>query len=245
MSNVISIPDSLKSQGITATDIDRVRFIVGVSAEKNDENLGDMEPLQVEFGAYLKRLPHKEIEDADGNITSKLDEESDAFKDFMALAKDAATDRLTFSKRYCHTFAKVPAPGTGALMWVNTSSLKDADDKPVKIDPTKFKVYSVTGAVIDPRVRLKLDDSDLMEQVIQPLRKKFKQARNTAISRLRTRSRSGASRTQDFGARFAKIEKVVRSLYDAAKKEEFDVGTDAALKSALISVRKALGLGVK
>jgi len=245
MSNQITLSDSLKAQGFNVTDLERVRYIVGISAEVNDKNLGDMEPLQTEFGAYLDRLPKIRVEDADGNETFKVDEESDAYVDFMGVAKEAATDRLTFSKRYCHTFAKVPAPGTGALMWVNVATLRDEDDRPINIDPAQYRVYHTTGAVIDPRVRLKLDDSDLMAQVIKPLRLKFKQARNTALSRLRTRARGGASRTQDFGKRLARIEDVIRKFYAACKTEEFNVGTDAALKSALIAVRKVCGLGAK
>lgn len=243
-SNVV-ITDALKSVGFSSTDLERAKYIVGVGTEKTDANLGEFEPLQVEYAAILDRLPKVETEDADGNISSKTDEESDAFKDFMKIMRDASYDRLTFSKRYCHTFAKIPAPGTKALMWVNVATLKSEDGEQIKIDPTKWKVYSTTGALVDPRVRLKLEDPDLMAQVIKPLRTKWKGSSRTALSRLRTRVRGGNTRTQDFGARFAKIEKVIRTLYDAAKKEEFDVGTDAALKTALISVRKALGLGVK
>ena len=245
MSNVITVTDSLKAVGFSSADVERAKYIVGIGTEKTDANLGEFEPLQVEYAAILDRLPKVEVEDAEGNITSKLDEESDAFKDFIKIMRDASYDRLTFSRRFCHTYAKVPAPGTKALMWVNVATLKTEDGEQVKIDPTKWKVYSTNGATVDPRVRLKLEDSDLMSQVIKPLRDKWKGSSRTALSRLRMRVRGGNSRTQDFGARFAKIEKVIRSLYDAAKKEEFDVGTDAALKTALVNVRKALGLGVK
>ena len=165
MSQQITISDSLKACGFDASDIDQIGAIVGASAEKTDNNLGEMEPLQTAFGRMLAKLPLAEVEDADGNTTLKLDSNSDAFKDFMGMCRNMAMDRLRVSQRYVATFAKVPTP-TGALMWTDISTLRDADGKVVDIDPVKFAHYTTSGSLVDPRQRVKCDDPDLMEQEI-------------------------------------------------------------------------------
>lgn len=241
MTTQIKLADSLVACGFNVFDMEELQTLVSASAEINDGNLAAMEPFQTKFSSLMIKLPHVEVEDADGNVKLKLDQSSDAFKDFMGVAKDAAMDRLRLSQRYVLTFAKVPTP-TGALMWADISTLKDVDGNPADIDPTKFRHYTTSGSLIDPRQRLKVDDPDLMEQVINPLRKKFKQSATTAISRLKTRARSGGKNETDVGKKHKKIAEALKALYKYCKQEEFDVGTEKALNHVIAQAAKVCGI---
>ena len=242
MSNEITVTDSLVACGFNVFDMEELRTLLSTSAEITDDNLAAMEPLQITFGRMMAKLPMATVEDADGNEKLKVDQTSDAYKDFMSVCRNMAMDRLRLSSRYNLTFAKVPTP-TGALMWVDISTQKNADGELVDIDPVKFRHYTTSGALVDPRQRLKVDDPDLMEQVINPLRKKFKGAANTSISRLKTRARSGGRNDTDFGKKLSDLQKKIKALYNDAKKEEFDVGTEKALNHLLKQVGTVCGLG--
>lgn len=241
MSIEITVSDSLKACGFDASDLDNLNLVVSASAEKTDDNLAAMEPLQAVWKRLLAKLPLTEVEDAEGNTTLRLDRKSNAYADFIKMARQMAFDRLTMSQRYVVTYAKVPTP-TGALMWMDISTLKDADGQPVDIDPTKFRHWTSTGKLIDPRNRLKVDDPDLVDQVVTPLRKKFKQAASTAISRLNTRAGGGA-RTQDFSKKLERVQKAIKALYEECKKEEFEVGAEKSLNHILKQVGNVCGLG--
>lgn len=240
MSQVNTVSDSLKACGFTSHDMEELSTIVGAGAEITDDNLKAMEPLQEKFSRMLKMLPMTEIEDGDGNIKLKTDTASDAFKDFMAAARNMAMDRLRYSQRYVVTFAKVPTP-TGALMWADIGSLKDADGKPADIDPHKFRHFTTTGTLIDPRQRFKTDDPDLVDQVIKPMRGKFKRAANTTLSRLKTKAGGGA-KTQDPAKKFDNAVKPIKAMYKWAKDEAFPVKDEATFNKALKQLRIACGI---
>lgn len=234
-----TVSESLVACGFTSHDMEELGTIIGASAEITDDNLKAMEPLQDKFSRFLKKLPTTNVEDADGNLVPKTDTTTNAFKDFMASARNMAMDRLCFSQRYVVTFAKVPTP-TGALMWADISTLKDADGKKADIDPTKFRHFTTTGTLIDPRRRFKTDDPDLVDQVIKPMRGKFKRAANTTLSRLKTKAGGGA-KTQDPAKKFDNAVKPIKAMYKWAKDEAFPVKDEAALNKALKQIRIVCG----
>ena len=81
----------------------------------------------------------------------------------------------------------------------------------------------------------------MVDQVIKPLRGKFKQAANTAISRLNTRAGGGA-RTQDFSKKLVRVQKAVKALYEECKKEAFEVGAEKSLNHILKQIGTVCGL---
>lgn len=241
MSQSITVPASLIACGFSEFDMETMSTIIGSSAEITDDNLAAMEPLQTEFARMLKKLPTTNVEDAEGNTVAKTDTTSDAFADFMRAAKDMALNRLRFSQRYVVTFAEVPTP-TGALMWADISTLRDADGKQADIDPAKFRHFTTTGALIDPRQRFKTDSETLVEQVIKPMRNKMKRAAATTISRLRTKAKGGA-KSQDPSKKLENAMKPLKALHKWAKDEGFPVKDEAAFNKWLKQASSLLGFG--
>jgi len=230
------------TQGFTAADIEALKVTVQKAADLTDSNLRDTEPLQDTYAQLLAKLPHVKREDKDGVEHSVVDQTTDAYKDFMRVVDNMILDRLTLSPRYVETYVKVETP-SGAFMWVNVKDHVDKNGKRIELDPAVYQHYTTQGALIDPRVRLKTVDADLVKQVIKPLRKKMEGAARTTKSRLRKRTGGGKAAT-DFGKRFAKLEKEIRAFYAAAKEEEFEVSAEAALKNKIKELKKIFGLGV-
>lgn len=238
-----AIRDTLTSKcGFNTIDFELMRNCVSTSAERTDEDLKAYVPLQKIFAGLLSKLPQAKSQTAEGIEELKVDQSTEEYKDFMRLASDMATDRLTMSANYTCSYVKIPTP-SGKHLWIAKEDHKDDKGVVLELDPAVYPHFSTTGAMIDPRVRFKTTDADLVRDVIEPLRKKFKQARSTALSRLRTRAGGGRAAI-DFGKRFSNLEKNVRALYKAAKEEEFNVGNDAALKKAIKDLQRVCGLGV-
>lgn len=223
----MAVTDSLAACGFSTHDFEEMRSVISQSAELTDDNIAAMEPLQDRFANFIKKLPVAETEDAEGNAVYKTDTTSDAFKDFMGIAKNMALDRLRYSQNYVKTFAKVPSP-TGALMWVDVRTQKDVDGKLIDIDPEKYRHFTTTGSIVDPRQRFKTDDPDLVDQVILPVRKRMKKAAATTISRLKSKA-SGSAKTTDLGKKLENAFKPIKTAYDWAKREGFSVKDETAL----------------
>ena len=236
----MAVSDSLAACGFDEHDLEELKVVIGAGAEITDDNLKAMEPLQDKFARFLKKLPTTETEDADGNIKHVLDTKTDAFKDFMNAARNMAMDRLRLSQRYVVTYAKVPTP-TGAMMWADISSLEDADGNPADIDPAKFRHFTTTGTLIDPRQRFKTDDEDLVEQVIKPMRAKFKRAANTTISRLKSKAKGGA-KTTDPAKKLENAFKPIKAAYKWAKDEAFPVKDEVAFNKWMKQGAVILGM---
>jgi len=236
----MAVTDSLAACGFSEHDLEEMSVLIGSGAEITDENLNAMEPLQEKFARFLKKLPTTEIEDAEGNIKQKTDTASDAFKDFMKVARNMALDRLRYSQNYVITFAKVPTP-TGALMWVDVSKQKDADGKLIDIDPEKYRHFTTTGNIVDPRQRFKTDDEDLVEQVILPVRKKMGRAATTTISRLKSKAKGGA-KTNDPTKKLENAFKPIKAAYKWAKDEKFPVKDETAFNKWMRQGAVILGM---
>ena len=232
--------DSLAACGFNERDLEEMSVLIGSGAEITDENIKAMEPLQEKFARFLKKLPTTDIEDAEGNIKQKTDTTSDAFKDFMKVARNMALDRLRYSQNYVITFAKVPTP-TGALMWVDLTKLNDAEGNPADIDPAKFRHFTTTGNIVDPRQRFKTDDEDLVEQVILPIRKKMGRAATTTISRLKSKAKGGA-KNNDPTKKLENAFKPIKAAYKWAKDERFPVKDEAAFNKWMKQGAVILGM---
>lgn len=236
------VSDSLKARGFNLHHVELMQATVFAGAEVTDENEQAMIPLREAWKPLLDMLPRICIEDKDGAERYKLDKESDAYKDFQKLAINMAQDRLATSPSYTVTFAKVPTP-TGAVMWADISTLKDADGKAADIDPVKFRHFTTTGRMVLGRV--KTDDADLMDQVILPIRKKLKGLASTTVSRLKAgyERRINGGSVVDPAKDFGKIAKMAGDQYKKNKEEEFPVGSEKELAAAIKQLRKVLGLG--
>ena len=102
----MTVSDSLAACGFNVYDMQDMREVVSAGAELTVDNLAEMEPLQATFARLMSKLPTTSVLDEDGNETFKVDSTSDAFKDFMAAAKDMALDRLCYATQYTKTFAR-------------------------------------------------------------------------------------------------------------------------------------------
>ena len=236
----MTVSDSLAACGFNVYDMQDMREVVSAGAELTVDNLAEMEPLQVTFARLMSKLPTASVLDEDGNETFKVDSTSDAFKDFMAAAKDMALDRLCYATQYTKTFAKIPTL-VGALAWVDVSTQRNADGDLVDIDPTVFRHYTTSGVLCDPRNRFKTDDPDLLDQVVKPIRNKMKRAASTTISRLKSKSKGGA-KSQEPAKRLENALKPIKALYKWCKTEEFPVKDEATLNKLFKQIAVICGM---
>lgn len=236
----MAVTDSLAACGFSTHDFEEMRNVISQSAEVTDENLKAMEPLQEKFAPFLKKLPVAKAQDSEGNAVYKTDTTSDAFKDFMGIAKNMALDWLRYSQNYVITFAKVPTP-TGALMWLEVSKQKDVDGKLIDFDPEKYRHFTTTGSIVDPRQRFKTDDTDIVEQVILPVRNRMKKAATTAISRLKSNAKGGA-KNNDPTKKLDNALKPIKAFYKWCKTEGFPVKDEATLNKVSKQIAVVCGM---
>lgn len=218
-------------------DLEELRSLMAVATVVTAENIAETEPLQKRLIGLMTKLPKTE----DENGVPRPDVKSEQGIELFKMARTFAMDAQATMARYSQTWAKIPGP-TGAMAWANVATLVDERGAAIKIDPTKFKVMTVSGATIDPRVRFKTDDPDFVSQVVKPLREKFTTCVNTTISRLKTKTRMSGARAVDWDKSLAAAIKPIESLYKRRKKEEFAVKAEAELKKALKAVQVALGM---